>query len=1045
MELGVYDPCPDPSCDPSSTLSRLKEVGANAILVTLVDGKGRAQYPSKVLPVREDMVGVTLETIKVARRLGMRVYGWINVPHEVWLRKHPEWIAILSNGRPVDSYSRDYFHRIVPPSRVVRERECVDLLSEVVREVTSLGVDGIDVNDNFQFSDVYLEGEDVTLLTSYDEFTVRSFERDTGISVHGNSPEEWASFIEGNEGVWKKWVEWKASQVTELLRIVASAARTVRPDIEIRPHLLIWDPLNTYGIDFPSIASITGTLYVMIPPSESRLRHFRAIWRARQVASRVIASTYLNGLPELTVEEAERRAIWIASSGADGIFVYWRGVDGELRYRLIEAVFDGFLKVKGYKPPEWLRGARAVSLYAEKPGKVDLVSLKEQGVSLLELDVGLSSCNRLYGREFDDALKLIGEISKEAHSLGMRVVVYVPALEVVCDRPLHPEWLQESLDGRKLEVRGGELGVPWVGADEVDLWMSPLSPHRRILISKIREILEEADGVWLDVPHLPEYLTEEMSDLWPDASRWGKSGFEEEYWESPPTSTDDDAFPLWLRWRHDMALDFVLSVVEEAFMSGKVLMVESSACDAGATELGFDPVFLRGNPLIVLVPEIGPPTWEGGLLNASLEEWAHFYAMVKHARGSLPDGIVIPLTYGRDETDSARQLGLLLPLTDGFFETNSENGLMTGSVGEEFRRRAFWLVKMLSHVRRGRVHRVGVLFSSLTRDIVDTYVPGPYDVEDTVHMRAFRKVIEILAEAHVQFDVIPVETATSSDLSRYDILIAPEVRVLSRGARELLLRYEGSLLVVGKLGSVNEMGEEVDELRVGEKFTPESVSSLGDADLPEGIFAEEFGDGCVVRSLVNVGGARGKVSVPRGWILYFDSLTVGPASGEVDIPETFLLVFTGDEGGFSKPERAEIWAFGVDRSMNADVISVVGAPFMSSGTVIRLGGPAVDPSWSSVGDVEFIRRDGVFVGVRIGNRTFTPVFGETDYSLIERTKCGNLTFYRIAGVTRYGTRAGLLWLVNRGVDSGLTLLKWTDDGDGVVELGEIKLEMGSGG
>ncbi len=1044
MELGVYDPCPDPSCDPSSTLSKLRDVGANAVLVTLVDGEGRALYPSKILPVRDEMVDVTLETIRVARRLGMRVYGWINVPHEVWLRRHPGWIAILSNGRPVDSYSRDYFHRIVPPSRVVREPECVDMLSEVAREVASLGVDGIDINDNFQFSDVYLKEGDVTLLTSYDEFTVRAFERDTGVSVRGNSPTEWASFIEGNEAVWRKWVEWRASQVTELLRIVASAARAVRPDIEIRPHLLIWNPLETYGIDFPSIASVTGTLYVMIPSSESRLRHFRAIWRARQVADRVIASTYLADLPELTVEEAERRAIWIASAGADGIFVYWRGVDGELRYRLIEAVFDGFRKVKGYEPPEWLRGARVVSLYAEEPDGVDLTSLREQGTSVLELDVGLSSCDRLYGSRFDDALKLVEKISREAHSLGMRVVVYVPALEVVCDRPLHPEWLQESLDGRKLAVQGGELGVPWVGADEVDLWMSPLSPHRRILISRVREILKVADGIWLDVPHLPEYLTEEMSDLWPDASEWGRSGFEEEYWEAPPTSTEDDAFPLWLKWRHEMALDFVLSVAEEAFMSGRVLMVESSACDAGATELGFDPVFLRGNPLIVLVPEIGPPTWEGGLLNASLEGWASFYAMVKHARGSLPDGVIVPLTYGRNGIDSARQLGLLLPLADGFFETNSENGLMTGSVGEGFRKRAFWLVRMLSHVRRGGANRVGVLFSSLTRDLVDTYVPGPYDVGDTVHMRAFRRVIETLAKAHIQFDVVPVETATPSDLSRYDVLIAPEVRVLSREARELLLGYEGKLLVVGELGSLNEVGEEVEGLEIGERFTPRSVSSLQGADLPEGVFAEQFGDGCEVLSLVNVGGVKGKVTVPRGWVLYFDSLTVEPASGRVDIPETFLLLFTGDEGGTSRPERAAITAFGVDRSMNADIISAMGAPFTASGTVIRLGGPAVDPSWSAGGDVEFIRRDGVFVGIRVGNRTLTPVFGETDYSLIERTRCGDLTFYRVAGVTRYGTRAGLLWLVNRGVSAGLTLLRWTDDGDGVVELDEIKLEMGSG-
>ncbi len=1040
FELGVYDPCPSSSCDPTSTLRRLKDAGANAILVTLVDGEGYALYPSKSLPVRSEMVHITLETIREARELGMKVYGWMNIPHEVWLRDHPDWIAILSNGRPSDSYSADYFHRIVPPSRIVRERECVDLLEAVVREVASLNVDGIDINDNFQFSDVYLEREDTTLITSYDEFTVRAFEEDTGVVIRGNSPEEWASFIEGNVGIWRKWVEWRADQVTELIRIITSAAREVRSGMEVRPHLLIWDPLETYGIDFPKIASVTDTLYVMIPSGESRLRHFKAVWKARQVASRVLASMYLPDLPELSEEEARKRALWIASAGADGIYVFWEGV-GEERYSLMKAAFDVFKAIKYYRTPNWLKGARVVSIYAESSSEVDLLTLRGQGVSLVELDVGLSSCDRLYGDGFHEALETVRDISEEAHSLGMKVVVYVPALEVVCDEPVHEEWIQESLDGRKLVVRGSELDVPWMEGSKVDLWMSPLSPHREIIVDRIRKLVEAADGVWLDVPHLPEYLTEEMSDLWPDASEWGRSGFEEEYWESPPSSTGDESFPLWLRWRHDVALDFVLTVAEETFSLGKVLLVESSACDAGATELGFDPVFLRHNPIIVLIPEIGPPSWETGLSNASLSEWAHFYAMLKHARGSVGDGVIIPLTYGKDASDSAKQLGLLLPLANGFFETNS-NGLMTGSVGADFRERAFWLVKMLSGVMRGRKSKVGVLFSSFTRDFVDTYVPDPYNVEGTIHMKTFREVVRILAEGHIAFDVIPVERASRSELSQYDVLIAPEIRVLSREARSILSSYGGELLVIGELGALDERGREAKILEVGKRIDLSSLPTLlrGPAGIPRGILVERFGEGCEVLSMVNVGNVRGDVVVPKGWALYFDSLAVNPVLEAADAPRTFMLVFVGDEGGFSKPKRAYITASGVDRSMNSDVILRIGASFTSSGTVIRLGGPAVDPGWFSRGDIEFVNRNGVFVGIRVGNRTYISSFGETDYSLIERTKCGNFTFYRVAGVTRYGTRAGLLWLMSEGVSSELTLLKWTDDGDGIVELDEIKVE-----
>ncbi len=1061
VELGVYDPCPDPSCDPSSTLSKLREAGANEILVTLVDDEGRALYPSNVLPVRDEMVGVTLETIRVARRLGMRVYAWINLPHGVWLRDHPDWIAVLSDGRPIDHFSKDYFHKIVPPSRVVRERECVDLLRGLIREIASLGVDGIDINDNFQFSDVYLEDEDRTLLTSYDGFTVRSFERDTGIQVPGDSPREWAIFIEGNEEVWRRWVEWRAEQVTELVRLVTDAAREARPGLEVRPHLLIWDPLETYGIDFPAIAGITGSLYVMIPPGESRMRHYRSIWMARRVADRVVASTYLGDLQEPREVEVRRRALWIASAGADGIYINWEGV-GEERYRLIKAAFDEFVRVKTYRPPDWLRGVRVVSVYAETPGELNLAKIREQGASLVELDVGLSSCDRLYGDRFGEAMEVVRVASRDAHSMGMRLVVYIPALEVVCDRPLHEEWTQESLDGRKLVVGGDEIDVPWIEPGQVDMWMSPLSPHREEILERVKQILRFSDGIWLDVPHLPEYLTEEMSDLWPDASEWSRSGFEEEYWESPPGSPDDPSFPLWLRWRHDLSLDFVMAVAEEAFARGKVLMVESSACDAGATEVGFDPVLLRFNPLIVLVPEIGPPGDEG-FINASEGEWLDFYAMVRHARGSLPRGVVIPLTYGGSPEDSSRQLGILLPLMDGFFETNSGNGLMTGTVGVEFRRKAFWLVRMLSGLERVGRSRVGVLFSSLSRDLVDTYVPGPYDLDGTVHMRAFRAAVRELARAGISLDVVPLDMATSSELSRYDILIAPEIRALDRDARSILSHYRGKLLVIGRLGVLNERGEDVEELRVGARVGLKSLPSLvlsslgdrgwatgaGEVEERRGILPVEFGGrGCEVISLVNLGGAEGRVRVPSGWSLDFDSLSAEPVNNETAVPRTFLLIFRGDGGGASRPDRAKVIASAVDRSVNSDLISRLNSDFRSSGTVISLGGPVVDDSWESVHGIRFVRDSrGVYRGLEVGNITYRTSYGKLDYAVIERTRCGGFSFYRVAGVTRYGTRAALMWLMSKGVNGKVTLLEWRDNGDGSVQLGEVTVlpsEVGEG-
>ncbi len=822
-ELGVYEPCASPGdCDVVEGLRRILESGGNAVLVTVVDG-GAALYPSRVLPMADHAdPGYVSSVVREAHRLGLRVYAWVNIPHEVWLREHRDWIAVLSDGRPADFYEGDYFHRIVSPARLVREPECVSTLRALFREIASLGFDGVDVNDNFQFSDQYLESQDVTLTTSYDEFTVRAFENDTGVRVPGSGPREWAEFLESDEDARETWVRWRAAQVTRLIEIIADAVHEVDPDLPVRPHLLIWDPLAAYGLDYAALAEATGsgTLYVMVPSGESRPWHLRAVAQARRACARVVASTYLQGVSGLEdpVREARRRGMWLAEGGADGVYVHWFGEAEELDlWDAVRAVFEGFREVKsGRERLSWLYGVRAASLWMgpDEAGS-DVASavggLAAQGVSLIELDVGLSSYRLLYDEEgFREALRVVGEVTREAHRRGLRVAVYLPALEVVSDPASggtfgsdHRGWVQRALDGTPLLASGRELGVVWVGPSEEDAWVSPASPHRRVIADRARRLVEEggADAVWLDVPHMPSYLTEDLSDLWPDASRWGAESFRELYWEDPPAEPDWGSwvFRRWLAWRHEVTLDFVLEVAEAVFDAGGALMVETSSVDASGNELGFDPTTLRWCPIVALVPEIGPPAW-GEPGKAGLRAWSDYLAMLKHAGSCTPGRPVLPLTYGVDPSDAARQLALVLAAAEGFFETNFD-GYMTGTVDPRFRRRALRLVGLLPGERESGA-RVAVLFSRASRDHADGYVNDPYDVSGTVHMAAFRRAVEELVRARVQFDVLPVEELGPDELSRYEVVVAPEVRCLGEGARRALRDFGGALLVVGELGSM---------------------------------------------------------------------------------------------------------------------------------------------------------------------------------------------------------------------------------------------------
>ena len=94
------------------------------------------------------------------------------------------------------------------------------------------------------------------------------------------------------------------------------------------------------------------------------------------------------------------------------------------------------------------------------------------------------------------------------------------------------------------------------------------------------------------------------------------------------------------------------------------------------------------------------------------------------------------------------------------------------------------------------------------------------------------------------------------------------------------------------------------------------------------------------------------------------------------------------------------------------------------------------PGWKNT-DVSFIAENGHYNALRFRNLTFRSTYGVEDYAVIWKIQCGNLSLLRVAGITRYGTRAGLLWLVNHGVSEEYTIIRWLDDGDGEVELKEI--------
>lgn len=347
--FGIYEVCSDfEICNVEAGIKKIKAAEANSVIVTVVDEdnlKSVSYYPSQYLPMADYIPNNYLQTIVgLAHQNGIKVYASINMPHNYWLARHPDWISVLSNGEPADKYEADYDNRTIPPSRVIAEEECRELLKNIINEVASYGVDGIDINDNFQFPTQYLEEEDVILYSSFDNFTIEKFENETGVFVPGNSIKEKADYLMKKPD----WFSWRADQIDQLFRLLKQDIKDTGRDIPIRPHLLTSeDPYSYYGLDWQGIAKEVDVLYAMIIPDQPKEKYFEIIKQCKDTgAKRIAASTYL--LKEIDKSDIEKdagkisdRISWIAEAGADEIYVYdFRLIEEGNLWPVVKNIFE---------------------------------------------------------------------------------------------------------------------------------------------------------------------------------------------------------------------------------------------------------------------------------------------------------------------------------------------------------------------------------------------------------------------------------------------------------------------------------------------------------------------------------------------------------------------------------------------------------------------------------------------------------------------------------------------------------------------------------
>lgn len=227
-------------------LERIKAAGLNTVYLE-VFWDSFSLYPSKFVPQRplalpygiagKDSAGQseTWDPLRVyiseADKLGIKVHAWLHVFHQ-WsthlgpvsaspiFKQFPEWAALDRNGSPnvVTEAESGSFKVFMSPSNPMVRKFLKQVVGELADRYPELG--GIQwdyIRYPLQYSDSPFD---------YNPLTLEAFKKESGLDAKGLSPKE-------TPKEWAIWQEWKARQVTEVVRELGALVRQKRPSWEI--------------------------------------------------------------------------------------------------------------------------------------------------------------------------------------------------------------------------------------------------------------------------------------------------------------------------------------------------------------------------------------------------------------------------------------------------------------------------------------------------------------------------------------------------------------------------------------------------------------------------------------------------------------------------------------------------------------------------------------------------------------------------------------------------------------------------------------------
>ncbi|WP_181389675.1 Ig-like domain-containing protein [Leucothrix pacifica] len=450
-----------------------------------------------------------------------------------------------------------------------------------------------------------------------------------------------------------------------------------------------------------------------------------------------------------------------------------------------------------------------------------------QNVTVVEADSDLS--NYQSDAQFELELALMRQVADASHKRGLRVVWYIPALEMITINGAnipntmakdHPDWVQLGLDGQQNVFYGGGGQVFWVETDAESAWMSPSSEgYRNYFFSRIAKMAETGiDGVWADVPIYADFGPTKWADFNPAAI----ARFESDTGMSIPTAEDwnDPAWRRWIHWRHEELARFLtdMTATARAVDPEFVIIAETLPTDYnGGTIYGLDAGFTKSVEGLTAVYEVDTMSNNVGMRNAREDDWISFISALKYSRAATGEKPSWTFTYGVNQDDAQQVMAQALIAGNNPYELKVPE--MATTVDPAFRARMFnWSKVNAPYLFESEsTANTGILFSSPSRDYVDQFTglgmfattdDGGDDLWwaageiDSVYQRNYlaehRGVLKVLVNEHIPFNILVVPD--QDELNRYQTVMMPNIEAISdeeANRLRVFVQQGGRLVITG--------------------------------------------------------------------------------------------------------------------------------------------------------------------------------------------------------------------------------------------------------